>query len=51
MRIAEQLASQNSQGYPDHYGRYLEHFLGGRQWSDGWGTDGWEQARIPDTFG
>ncbi len=31
LRMAERLASQDSQGYPDHYGRYLEHFLGGRE--------------------
>lgn len=50
-RMAEQFAAGNSHGYPDHYGRYLEHFLGGREWSEGWGTEGWEEARLPDTFG
>jgi hypothetical protein len=51
LRMAEWLAADNSHGYPDHYGRYLEHFLGGRAWQDGWGTDGWERADRPDTFG
>jgi len=50
MRMAERFASESSQGYPDHYGRYLEHFLGGRLWTEGWGTDGWEEARLPDIF-
>jgi hypothetical protein len=50
MRMAERFASDNSQGYPDQYGRYLEHFLGGRPWNEGWGTEGWEEARVPDTF-
>ena len=30
---------------------YLEHYLGGRGWDEGWGTEGWEEARLPDTFG
>jgi hypothetical protein len=51
MRMAERFASDSSQGYPDHYGRYLEHYLGGRRWDEGWGTDGWEEAHLPDTFG
>jgi len=51
LRMAERFAADSSQGYPDHYGRYLEHFLGGRDWSEGWGAGGWEQARRPDTFG
>jgi hypothetical protein len=46
-RMAEHLASNCSEGYPDHYGRYLEHFLGGRQWQEGWGTDGWERRTYP----
>ena len=46
----QRFASESSQGYPDHYGRYLEHFLGGRLWTEGWGTDGWEEARLPDIF-
>jgi hypothetical protein len=52
MRMAERLAYEDStaKGYPDHYGRYLEHFLGGRLWTEGWGTEGWEEARMPDTF-
>jgi hypothetical protein len=51
MRMAERLASESSEGYPDHYGRYLEHFLGGRLWTEGWGTEGWQEAHVPDTFG
>jgi len=53
MRMAEWLAHENSisRGYPDHYGRYLEHFLGGRDWHEGWGAEGWEEARKPDSFG
>jgi hypothetical protein len=51
MRMAERFASDSSQGYPDHYGRYLEHYLGGRRWDEGWGTDDWEEAHLPDTFG
>jgi hypothetical protein len=50
-RMVERLASDSSQGYPDQYGRYLEHYLGGRAWTEGWGTDGWEEAHTPDTFG
>jgi hypothetical protein len=50
LRMAEQFAANSSQGYPEHYGRYLEHFLGGREWSDGWGTDRWEDTERPDTF-
>lgn len=51
MRMAEKLAGDCSQGYSDHYARYLEHFLGGRPWDEGWGTEGWEEAHLPDTFG
>jgi hypothetical protein len=51
MRMAERFATDSSQGYPEQYGRHLEHYLGGREWSEGWGADGWEQARLPDTFG
>jgi hypothetical protein len=51
MRMAERFASESSEGYPDQYGRYLEHYLGGRLWSEGWGADGWEEAHAPDTFG
>lgn len=43
--------SSSAKGYPDHYGRYLEHYLGGRDWREGWGTEGWEEAQRPDTFG
>jgi hypothetical protein len=50
-RMAERFAADSANGYPDHYGRYLEHFLGGRPWQDGWATDGWERAEHPDTFG
>lgn len=49
-RMAEHLASNCPHGYPDHYNRYLEHFLGGRPWTEGWGTDGWEETHLPDTF-
>lgn len=51
-RMAEYLATDcsHSRGYPDHYGRYLEHFLVGREWQEGWCTDGWEEANLPDTF-
>lgn len=35
-RIAERLASDDSQGYPHLYDRYLEHFLGGRAWDEEW---------------
>jgi hypothetical protein len=48
MRMAERFASDSSQGYPDHYGRYLEHCLGGRPWTEGWGADGWEEAHTPE---
>jgi hypothetical protein len=51
MRMAERFASATSQGYPDHYGRYLERYLGGRRRDEGWGADVWEEARLPDTFG
>jgi hypothetical protein len=52
VRMAEWLAYENStaKGYEDHYGRWLEHFLGGRPWQESWGTEGWEQAQKPDTF-
>jgi len=53
MRMAERFASESSEGYPDQYGRYLEHYLGGRLWpfDRRVGTGGWEEAHIPDTFG
>jgi hypothetical protein len=33
-RIAERLAWEDStaRGYPDEYGKYLEHYLGGQHW-------------------
>lgn len=43
-RIAERLAYDDSQGYPHLYGRYLEHYLGGRDWhedlDEAWTQDG-----------
>jgi hypothetical protein len=51
LRMAEYLAAEQSHGYPEQYGRYLEYYLGGRDWRDGWGQDGWENAERPDTFG
>lgn len=33
-RIAERLASEDSAGYDFQYGRYLEHYLGGRDWRE-----------------
>ena len=33
-RIAERLAWEDSRGYDYQYGRYLEHYLGGRDWHD-----------------
>ena len=37
-RIAERLAYQDStaEGYEYKYGRFLEHYLGGREWSEEW---------------
>jgi len=35
-RIAERLAAQDSQGYDYKYGRFLEHYLGGRDWHEEW---------------
>lgn len=33
-RIAERLAWEDSQGYDYQYERYLEHYLGGRDWHE-----------------
>jgi len=35
-RIAERLAHDDSRGYEDQYGMYLEHYTGGRDWHDAW---------------
>ncbi len=35
-RIAERLASQDSAGYDYKYQRFLEHYLGGRDWQEEW---------------
>jgi hypothetical protein len=35
-RMAEKLASQDSDGYDYKYERFLEHYLGGRDWRDEW---------------
>ena len=35
-RIAERLGYQDSRGYGYKYERYLEHYLGGRTWGEGW---------------
>lgn len=45
-RIAERLAYEDSQGYDWKYGRYLEHYLGGRRWDEEW-----EKADTPDGNG
>lgn len=36
-RIAERLAQEDSAGYDHKYERFLEHYLGGRDWRDEWG--------------
>ncbi|HUC21330.1 MAG TPA: hypothetical protein VMA73_01355 [Streptosporangiaceae bacterium] len=41
-RIAERLASEDSNGYDHLYERYLEHYLGGRDWHKDWDT-AWTQ--------
>ena len=53
-RIAERLAALDSHGYPYKYERFLEHYLGGRDWQEGWdrsdtpdGTGGMYDARGP----
>jgi hypothetical protein len=33
-RIAERLASEDSRGYDHMHARYLEHYLGGRDWQE-----------------
>ena len=33
-RIAERLAAMDSEGYDYQYARYLEHYLGGRDWRE-----------------
>lgn len=35
-RIAERLASQDSGGYDYKHARFLEHYLGGREWHEEW---------------
>ena len=45
-RIVERLAYEDSQGYDWKYGRYLEYYLGGRQWDEEL-----EKADIPDGNG
>jgi hypothetical protein len=40
-------AADSSQGYPEHNGRYLEHLLGGRERSDGWGVARPPRRRVP----
>jgi hypothetical protein len=35
-RIAARLASQDTHGYDYKYERFLEHYLGGREWSQEW---------------
>lgn len=47
--MAEWLAYENSsaKGYPDHFGRYLEHYLGGRDWREGWGRRAGKMRRGP----
>lgn len=35
-RIAERLASEDSSGYDYKYERFLEHYLGGRDWREEW---------------
>jgi hypothetical protein len=35
-RIAERLASMDSDGYDYKYDRFLEHYLGGRHWHEEW---------------
>jgi hypothetical protein len=35
-RIAERLASEDSAGYDYKHERYLEHYLGGRDWQEEW---------------
>lgn len=47
-RIAEALASQDSHGYPWLYGRYLEHYLGGRPWDEEWDKSQVQDARGGD---
>lgn len=42
-RIAERLACEDSAGYDCKYDRFLEHYLGGRDWHDEW-----DKADTPD---
>lgn len=42
-RIAERLAAMDSEGYDYKYERFLEHYLGGRDW-----REEWEKADTPD---
>jgi hypothetical protein len=53
-RIAERLAGQDSHGYPYKYERFLEHYLGGRDWREEWeksdtqdGDRGFFDSRAP----
>jgi hypothetical protein len=45
-RIAERLAYEDSRGYDYKYERFLEHYLGGRDWQEEW-----EKADTPDGNG
>lgn len=53
-RIAERLASEDSAGYDYKYERFLEHYLGGRDWREEWdkadtsdGNRGFYDSRGP----
>jgi hypothetical protein len=35
-RIAERLAREDSDGYDYKFDRFLEHYLGGREWNEEW---------------
>jgi hypothetical protein len=45
-RIAERLAAEDSGGYDYKYERFLEHYLGGRDW-----REEWEKSDTPDGKG
>lgn len=36
LRIAERLAAEDAHGYDYKYDRFLEHYLGGRDWHEEW---------------
>ena len=52
-RIAERLAAEDTSGYDYKYDRFLEHYLGGRDWREEWekADDQDREGRFYDSRG